>query len=41
MSGNPGQIDHLKPEQIDHPFSWRKMLNFSGEEMSSCVDLGL
>jgi hypothetical protein len=35
ITGETGEADHPKPEQIDHPFSWRKKQNFSGEEMSS------
>lgn len=33
--GNSGDIDHPIPEQIDHPFSWQKNVNFAGKEMCS------
>jgi type I restriction enzyme R subunit len=32
FTGNPGEIDHPKPEQIDHLKGWRKLIKFAGED---------
>jgi len=37
--GYPGQTDHLKPEQIDHPIGWRKLIKLSGEDFQFNADI--
>ena len=39
LSGNPGEIDHPKPEQTDHLKGWRKLSNFAGEDFQFSADL--